>query len=510
MLQVDPKIAGYDVSIEALQFYEDHPVEFCRDLIGVECDTWQRRAFEALIKDHFIAIRAGSGVGKTLWLSLVTMWFLGTKPNSKVPTTAPSQHQLQDLLWGEHHKWISRSTYLQRLMHWTQTKIAVKGYEPQWFAVARTARVSPDGAVAEGLQGFHAEENLLYIVDEASGVPDAIYPAVEGALTGKKAYAILAANPTRLSGYFYDVFNNPQMRGMYTLFHISCLDSKYVEERYINMMKARYGEDHPIYQIKVLGEFPSSDIMLLFSPADIELMRNNSMSSQYDLRKVKVNNDIEIGVDIGRTSARSIMCIRSGPRVIEWAEKYLTGGTVDTVEITNWIIGYIQAYEPEAVKVDSIGIGAGVYDSLRMLYPKIIKPVVGNAGCAPEKKDRFANLRAQGYWELREILPNIFMKNIPDRLLVELGDVRYKFPNGKILIESKEDMMKRIGRSPDYADALVYAFLDSSICVDSLRNFAIPLHLTSMNDNLKKTSIWLTSGKQNASRSYSKWEQLNA
>lgn len=204
------------------------------------------------------------------------------------------------------------------------------------------------------------------------------------------------------------------------------------------------------------------------------------------------------------------MCIRSGPTVIEWAEKYLTGGTVDTVEITNWIIGYIQAYEPENVKVDAIGIGAGVYDNLRMLYPKIIKPVVGNASCAADKKDRFANLRAQGYWELREILPNLFLKTIPDRLIVELGDVRYKFPNGKILIESKEDMMKRIGRSPDYADAMVYAFLDSDICIDIYRNMTIPLHITSMNDGLKKTSIWLTSDRKVVDRSYSRWEQLHA
>ena len=500
--------AAYNVSEEALQFYEDHPIEFCEDLIGVELDTWQKKAFDALVEDHFIAIRAGSGVGKTVWLSLATLWFLGTKPFSKVPTTAPSQHQLSDLLWGEHHKWISRSTYLQRLLVWTQTKVAAKGYEPQWYAVARTARVSPDGAVAEGLQGFHAEENLLYIVDEASGVADAVYPAVEGALTGKNAYAILAANPTRLSGYFYDVFNNAQMRGMYKLFHVSCYDSKFVEERYINMMRARYGEDHPIFQIKVLGDFPTSDIMLLFSVADIEAMRNNILSSDYDLRKIK--DGIEIGLDIGRTSARSIMCIRAGLRIIEWAEKFLTGGTVDTVEITNWAIGYIQAYQPDSVKVDAIGIGAGVYDNLRRLYPKIVKPVVGNAGCAPDKKDRFVNLRAQGYWELREILPYIYCKRLPERLLVELGDIRYKFPNGKILIESKEDMMKRIGRSPDHTDALVYAFLDSSICVDSYRNFAIPINITTMNNALVKSNIWATSDRRVVDRSYSRWEQLNA
>lgn len=488
----DPTNA-YDISKEALQFYEDHPIEFCRDLIDVELDTWQKQAFDALVKDHFVAIRAGSGVGKTVWLSLATMWFLGTRPFSKVPTTAPSQHQLNDLLWGEHHKWISRSEYLQRLLAWTQTKVAVKGYEPQWFAVARTARVSPDGKVAEGLQGFHAEENLLYIVDEASGVPDEIFPAVEGALTGKQAYAILAANPTRLSGYFYNVFNNANMHGLYKLFHVSCLDSAFVEDRYIKMMKATYGESHPIYQIKVLGEFPTADVMMLFPVADIELFRNNKISDgDFDLRKISF--DREIGLDVGRTSAKSTMCVRAGNRVIEFAEKNMKGNTQDTVDVTNWAISYIQLYSPASLKVDAIGIGAGVYDNLVRLYPKIVKPVIGNASCSPEKKERYANMRAQGYWELREILPDLYCRNIPDQLIVQLGAIQYKTSTGKVLIESKEDLMHRIGRSPDEMDAMVYAFLDSSACVSKMAP-VIYANFGSANNDLKKTNIFATMNK---------------
>ena len=102
------QVDSYGLSLEAMQYYEDHPVEFCRDLIGVELDSWQGKAFEALRDKHFIAIRAGSGVGKTVWLSLATMWFIGTRPFCKIPTTAPSQHQLHDLLWGEHQKWMSQ------------------------------------------------------------------------------------------------------------------------------------------------------------------------------------------------------------------------------------------------------------------------------------------------------------------------------------------------------------------------------------------------------------------
>ena len=204
-----------DLSIEALQFYGDHPVEFCKDLLGLTLDTWQEDASHALRDDHFVAIRSGSGVGKSVWLSAMGSWMLSTKPNSKIPCTAPSKHQLEDVLWGEYYKRIQGSPFMQELVTWTQTKIAVKGYEPSWYAVARTARVSPDGSVAEGMQGFHAEENLLFIIDEASGVHDAVYPAMEGALTGERAYAILTGNPTRLSGYFYSVFNDLKMRDLY-------------------------------------------------------------------------------------------------------------------------------------------------------------------------------------------------------------------------------------------------------------------------------------------------------
>ena len=469
------------LDIEAMQFYEDHPDDFCRDMIGIELDDWQKEAFESLYDDHFIAIKAGSGVGKTVWMSLATMHFLGTKPQAKVPTTAPSQHQLQDLLWGEHFKNISKSPYLGEMMHWTQTKVSVKGHEPSWFAVARTARVSPTGKVAEGLQGFHAEENLMYLVDEASGVPDEIYPAIEGALTGKKAYAVLAANPTRLTGYFYSVFTDPRMKGLYKCFTISCEDSKYIEERYLTMMEARYGRNHPIFRIKVLGEFPTSDIEVLFPLADVEKMRNNDV---VDMRGDR--SDVEIGVDIGRTTSKSIMCIRKGMRIKEFQKKHLSGTTVDAVEITQWILDAIHAYNPSSVKIDANGIGGPIFDSLARVYPRIVRPVIGQAQPDPTKRQRYVNLRAQGYWELKEILPLICCSSWPEEVFEEIIDMRYKMPNGKIQIESKEDIVRRNGSSPDYIDSMVYAFLDSKVCVDKFNPITIPLYLGEVNASLDK------------------------
>ena len=493
------------VLIESLQHYESDPIAFCEDLLGIELDEWQKDASRALVKDHFVAIKAGSGVGKSFWASLMTMWFLGTKPFSKVPTTAPSQHQLFDVLWAEHHKNISRNRFLNSQLVWTGTKVQNKKYGPQWQAVARTARVSPNGKISEGLQGFHAEENLLYIADEASGIPDEIFPAIEGALTGKKAYAILISNPTRLSGYFHSLFTDPKLVGLYQLFTVSCLDSKHVEERYIRMMQAKYGINHPIYQIKVLGEFPKSDSELLFVPEDIALFENNGLS---DVLYQGMN--IEFGVDVGRSENRSICCIRQGERILKFEEKYLTGGIVDQVEIEQWIIELMHAYNPTAVKVDAIGIGSGVYDHLKRVYPKIIMPVIGNAGAIDQHRLRYVNLRAQGYWNLKMLLPTLCCEEIPERLLSEMGNLKHSFPNGKIKIESKDEFRGRGFQSPDYLDSMMYAFMDEETCLDKFFTICAPIMLTGTLEGLTKTSILDMGPSIDMNETSGKWSVLHA
>ena len=495
-----------NLSIEALQYYEDNPVDFCSDILKLELDAWQIAATKALHDDHFVAIRSGSGIGKSWWLGAMICWFLGTKPFSKIPATAPSKHQLEDVLWGEIYRRIQASPYMQELVTWTQTKVAVKGYEPSWYAAARTARISPDGTVAEGLSGFHADENLLFVIDEASGVADAVFPAMEGALSGPGAHAILTSNPTRLSGYFYSVFNDLKMRELWHTMHVSCYDSSYVEERYIKMMEARYGKDHPIFQIKVVGDFPASDIFLLFPVEDVDVMKNNAFA---DVGSHNVNVETEIGVDVGRTIAKCVACVRQSNKIIEWAVRGMRGTTVDVPEIAEWVVSLILAYNPSAVKIDAIGIGAGVYDIVKRLYPKITKPVLGNAAPEETKKSRFVNLRAQGYWDLRDVMRNIYIEKRSDAFFDEITDIRYGLKGDKILVESKEEMMRRIGRSPDFVDATVYAFLNPDICVDKNLVYFTPYLIKGMNESLRKTNMWTPSDSQ-SNRSSQKFGALHA
>ena len=207
--------------------------------------------------------------------------------------------------------------------------------------------------------------------------------------------------------------------------------------------------------------------------------------------------------------AKSIACVRCGNKIIEWSERGLRGTTTDVPEIAEWVIALILAYEPSAVKIDSIGIGAGVYDIVKRLYPKIAYPVIGNIPPEESKKSRYVNLRAQGYWELREVLPNLYTDKMSQMFLDELTDLRYKLKGDKILIESKEEIMKRIGRSPDYVDATVYAFLDPSLCVDKHMTFYMPTILTGLNEDMRKSNIWSPSDAQSP-RANSRFGVLNA
>ena len=503
-------------AVEAIWQYRNDPIGFAHDMDGVDLDSWQEDVLTALRDDRFVAMRSGSGVGKTFLLSLATRWFLFTHHEARVPTTAPSQHQLYDILWAEHFKWIDRSAIQRRFFTWTQTKLSVRGHEPSWFAVARTAQIKPGSDVSEGLSGFHDAKNLLFILDEASGIPDQVFAAVQGSLTTEGVYILLASNPTRRSGFFYDIFNNPKLGKFFHKFHISSEDSPRVTQSYVDLMEAKYGRDHPVFKIKVLGDFPDADEESLVPPDFIETMVNNS----------KLNCSAfptEFGVDIGRSGAAAVLCVRQGFNILKWDERTKQNRVTDTMELIQWIVEAIQEFNPTHVKVDPIGLGAGVYDGLKLIYGNMIVPVIGNAssfdpppspgvGKKDDKakpSDIYLNLRAQGYWNLRDMIPKIHSDTWPDRVIAELGSIKSeRTTSGKVKIESKEKMLQRAMRSPDYADAMYMAFLSPEYCLGTAPiKFTFVSAIARINNELVKPngSLW---AQMNRGPAHNRWGRL--
>lgn len=150
------------LSPEAILYYKDRPVEFVQDVIHAEPDEIQADILNSVAQNSKTSVRSGHGIGKSALQSWLIIWFMCTRPFPKIPCTAPTKHQLHDILWAEVAKWITPDrNNLRTELEWTQEKLYMKRYPENWFAVPRTA-TQPDA-----LQGFHAE-HILYIIDEAS------------------------------------------------------------------------------------------------------------------------------------------------------------------------------------------------------------------------------------------------------------------------------------------------------------------------------------------------------
>ena len=174
-------------------------------------------------------------------------------------------------------------------------------------------------------------------------------------------------------------------------------------------------------------------------------------------RETNEDKTTVLGVDLARFGDdSSVACIRQGSEVV-WLEEW---AKTDLMTSTGKIINLIQKFTPDAVNVDVIGLGAGVVDRLKEQKFKVNGVNVGEAAT---DKLKYANLRAEAYWQLADR----FQKgeiSIPDDLglLAQLSSIKYKFDShGRLQIEAKEDMKKRGMKSPDKADALVLAFMES-------------------------------------------------
>lgn len=154
------------------------------------------------------------------------------------------------------------------------------------FAVARTARrENPDA-----MQGFHAD-NLLFIIDEASGVDEKVFEVARGALSTPNARVVMTANPTQTTGYFYQ--SHHKNRDNWTRLTFSCLDSPLVDESYARDIASEYGEDSDMYRVRVLGEFPSSSIMQLIP---VEVVQT-AMGRHYP-ENIYAHAPVILGVDV--------------------------------------------------------------------------------------------------------------------------------------------------------------------------------------------------------------------
>lgn len=393
----------------------------------------------------------------TALLAVTILHFLSTRPFPKVPCTAPTQHQLFDVLWAEIAKWLRRSEMLSKAFKWTQTKVSLKGHEEEWFAVARTSRPKPGELAAEGLQGFHAD-NILFVVDEASPIEDPIFNAIDGAFTTAGAYAILASNPTRRSGYFYRTISDPE-QVHYKVRNVDANSAKAVTKQSIDRIIGLYGKDSDYYRVKVLGIPPLVDFAALISDEQMYAAHAREILGDSGLPVVVSCDPARFGDD------DSTMFVRKGSKVVE----RISAHGMNTMTIADIVVNLIITYTASVCLIDVIGIGAGVVDRVRQLlkekkyYCKVIEVNVAEKA---ENEEMFANRRAEMYWHLRTRIDSISLPGLTPLLDEEAVVIKYSAEK-KIQIQKKEELKSILGRSPNDADSLALLFYNE-VCFPSL------------------------------------------
>lgn len=380
----------------------------------------------------------------TAWAIL---WFLFTHPYAKVPCTAPTIRQLNDILWSEVAKWLKRSPLLESLFEWQKTKVIFKASPAEWFATARTA------SKPESLAGFHAD-NLLFVLDEASGIDDSIFEVVLGALTGKNNKLLMLSNPTRNSGFFKRAFFED--REQYYTMKVSSVDSGRVSDDYCQRLIKQYGEDSDVVRVRVLGEFSKAEADGLIALEYVEAAIN---------REPVYLGDLVIGVDVARFGDdETVICPRIGNAVLPLT-RYRKADLMTTCgRIIHILEGLMQKHSKKTAKinVDDDGVGGGVTDRLReVLNEKSLSVTV--TGCHNGGKARdshYTNWGTESYFALRDrFVDGEIMLPRDDELTAQLTTRKYSLNSrDQLILEPKADYKKRFKRSPDRADALVLAF----------------------------------------------------
>ena len=432
--------------IQFITLYRADPVLFVKEVLGVDPDEWQKDFLNAVASgERKISIRSGHGVGKSTTASWAMLWFLLTRYPVKVVVTAPTSAQLYDALFAELKRWVKELPQpIQDLLDVKQERIELKASATEAFISARTSRAEQP----EALQGVHSD-NVMLVADEASGVPEAVFEAAAGSMSGHNALTILLGNPVRSSGFFFDTHN--RLKDEWWTRRVSCLDSTRVSKEYVQDMKSRYGEESNAFRIRVLGEFPKSDDDTIIPMDLLESAKHRDTRAYEDA-------PIIWGLDVARFGSDSSVLCKRQSNVVHTLERWRN---LDLMQLTGAVVAQYEACDhknrPAEILVDSIGLGAGVVDRLRELK----LPARGiNVSESPAMGATYLNLRAELWHKAKAWLEKRDCK-IPNNedLIGELATVRYTFTsNGKIKIESKDDIRRRGLKSPDMADAFVLTF----------------------------------------------------
>ena len=440
--------------VEFLERYEHDWVAMSREVFGIAPDADQASVLRAACNDERrISWRSGHGVGKSTTLSLVVGCQLLTRFPQRTACTAPTEKQMFGVLAADVKKHLKRLPQaLFDLLEIKAESIHLRARPEESFVTFATSR--PE--TPEALAGVHSEGKTLLIADEASGVHDAVFESASGSMSGHLATTILAGNPVRTSGLFFDTHH--KLRDSWLTLKTSCVGHPRIAPDYVEDMRRRYGEESNAFRVRVLGEFPKADddTIIPFELVEAALRRDIT---------VHADTPIIWGVDCARFgSDKSALCKRQGTVLLEPVEAW---GGLDTMALAGKVKAaydesIVKRQKPAEINIDVIGIGAGVMDRLRELG----LPVRGiNVGEQASANEVYRGLRSELWFRGKEWFERRDCSIAGDEgLLGELVPQKYRYLSSGKLEALSKDEMKRFGQaSPNKADAFLLTLASDPI-----------------------------------------------
>jgi phage terminase large subunit len=441
--------------------WRENPCRFVYEEFGVTPDKWQQDAlnvFPSQEPDKLrIALQACVGPGKSALLAWCGWNFLscyGEEGNHpKGAAVAVTSDNLRDNLWPEFAKWQSRSEFMKRAFKWTKERIFAVDHSETWFMSARSYAKDAD-AEQQGktLSGLHSKYTLC-LLDESGEIPPAVAKAAEQTLsTGDRVFGkiIQAGNPSSLTGILHAA--STVLRHLWYVIRITGDPDDPKRSPRIDLDWAReqirtYGRDNPWVMYSILGLFPPSSINALLGPDEVATaMERHLREDAYHMSQKR------LGIDVARFGDdRTIIFPRQGLVSFRFAEMR----NARTNEIAARVARAKADWGSEMEFVDgSGGYGAGVIDSLMQ------------AGHTPQEVNfsgksidpRYFNKRSEMWFEMANWVKRGGVLPPDPTLLKELTAPTYTFQSGKLRLEEKEQIKKRLGFSPDCADALALTF----------------------------------------------------
>jgi phage terminase large subunit-like protein len=432
--------------------YLTDPVGWVRDRLGEFLWSKQRAIAESVRDNRRTAVRSCHSAGKSRIASRIASWWIDVHPPGEafVVSTAPTYPQVHAILWEEIRN--------------AAKSAAAKGDPLPGRVLQSDVWKLDDGTLVgwgrkpadtdeHGFHGIH-RRYVLALIDEACGVPRQLWTAVEAITTGPGCRILAIGNPDDPNTEFGDVckpgsgwntigisaFDTPNFTDEDVPDDLRplLLDRDWVEDK-----RKRWGDESPRYTSKILGRFPDLGPDTLFPPSLIEAAQQ---------RTLEPVGRLVLGVDVARFGTdRTVIYLRRGPVI----RLHTESSKEPTTATTGRVIAARRETRADEIRVDGVGVGAGVVDQL----VEAGQPVLDmQAGAKAVESDRFVNQRAEWAWNLRGMLEDGTVDLDPgdDELAAQLGALKFRYDSkGRIVVESKDEARKRGLPSPDRADAAI-------------------------------------------------------